>query len=229
MEIEQAHIEVIGRAKDFIYIETQFLRARSIVDALVEAARRQPELRLVLLLPSAPQEVLFDDATDSPHRHGEWLQIGGIDAVVAAYGERVGLYSLVNRNHHAPTDDRRSIDGHPVIYIHSKVCVIDHRLAIVSSANLNGRSLRWDTEAGVVWDEEAGVRAFEHRLWDAHLGSVFADRSLDRHGAELLALWNEAAQGGPSGAERLPYIAPFPYDAGRAFARKSWVVPDDLV
>lgn len=229
MEIEQAHIDAIRRAEGLIYIETQFLRSRSIVEALVEAAKRRPELRLIILLPSAPQEVLFEDATEPPHRHGEWLQIQCLEAVRTAYGDRVGLYSLVNRNQRAETNDRRSIDGHPVIYIHSKVFVVDHRLAIVSSANLNGRSLRWDTEAGVVWDDADGVTRFEQRIWDIHLGSLFADRQGKLSDSEIFDIWKEAATGGAENAERRSYIAAFPFEEGRAFARKSWFVPDDLV
>lgn len=229
MEIEQAHIDAIRQAEGLIYIETQFLRSRSIVQALVEAAKRRPELRLIVLLPSAPQEVLFEDATQSPHRHGEWLQIQCLEAVMEAFGDRVSLYSLVNRYQQAETNDRRTIDGHPVVYIHSKVFIVDHRLAIISSANLNGRSLRWDTEAGVVWDDADGVQAFEHRIWNAQLGSIFADRQGDGSDAALFDLWREAATGGPANAERRPYIAAFPFEEGRAFARKSWFVPDDLV
>ncbi|WPZ33970.1 phospholipase D-like domain-containing protein [Thalassobaculum sp. OXR-137] len=229
MEIEQAHIDAIRQAEGMIYIETQFLRSRSIVLELVAAAHRQPDLRLILLLPSAPQEVLYEDATEPPHRHGEWLQIQCLEAIRQAFGERAAFYSLVNRYQELETDDRRTIDGHPVIYIHSKVFIVDHRLAMISSANLNGRSLRWDTEAGVVWNDAEEVRAFEQRLWDYHLGSVFAGRRIAGRNEELFDLWKEAATGGPAEAERRPYIADFPFEEGRAFARKSWFVPDDLV
>lgn len=228
-EIEQAHIDAIRQAEGLIYIETQFLRSRSVVQALVDAARRQPELRLIVLLPSAPQEVLFDDATGTPHRHGEWLQVRCLETVQEAFGERAAFYSLVNRYAEAQEDGRRTIDGHPVVYIHSKVFIVDHRLAIVTSANLNGRSLRWDTEAGVVWEDVEAVTAFERRIWADHLGSVFDGREIGPDNAALFALWQEAAQGGPANAERRPYVAAFPFEEARAFARKSWFVPDDLV
>ncbi|MDF1793502.1 MAG: phospholipase D-like domain-containing protein [Thalassobaculaceae bacterium] len=234
LEIEQAHIEAIGQAERFIYIESQFLRSRSIVRALVDAAHTRPSLHLVILLPSAPQEVLFEGATDPTHRHGEWLQLAGLDAIIDAYGARAGVFSLVNRHRRAPvdeaqTDDRRSIGGHPVIYIHSKVCIVDHRKAIVSSANLNGRSLRWDTEAGVVWEDADGVRAFERRIWDAHLGSELSGKASLGDDDAQFRLWIEAAEGGFAAAERRSSIAPYPLDAARAFARRSWFVPDNLV
>ncbi len=44
--------------------------------------------------------------------------------------------------------DRDRLGGAPMIYVHAKVSIFDRSAAIVSSANLNGRSLRWDTEAG---------------------------------------------------------------------------------
>ena len=138
-EIEQAHIDAIRQAEGMIYIETQFLRSRTIVLELVKAAHRHPNLRLIVLLPSAPQEVLYEDATEPPHRHGEWLQIQCLDDVQKAFGTRAAFYSMVNRYQELATDDRQSIDGHPAVYSHSKVFVVDHRLAIVSSAILNGR------------------------------------------------------------------------------------------
>ena len=234
MEIEKAHIDAIRQAERMIYIETQFLRSREIVQALVEAGTQKPALRLIVLLPSAPQEVLFEGATGSPHRHGEWLQLECVDAVLRAFGDRVAFYSLVNRSHSHETEDRGSIDGHPVIYIHSKVFIVDHRLAIISSANLNGRSLRWDTEAGMLWKDEEQVRAFEQRLWENHLGSSFDAQKIqakttEARNAELFGLWKLAGQGGPEGGVKPSYIAPFPYQEGKDFARKSWFVPDDLV
>lgn len=229
IEIERAHLEVIGQARDFIYIETQFLRSPEIVRALVHAAEHSPDLRLVLLVPSAPQEVLFEDATDPAHRHGEWLQLTGVDALIEAFGDRFAMFSLINRQRHEPTDDRRTIGGHPVVYIHSKVCIVDHRVAIVSSANLNGRSLRWDTEAGVVWEDGNGVRAFEHRLWRGHLGAFFDGRDTHEPADDLVRLWRAASESDGALGDRPPYVAPYPLEETRRFARRSWVVPDDLV
>lgn len=228
LEIERAHVEAIGRAELFIYIETQFLRSPEIVRALCDAARRAPDLRLVLLIPSAPQEVLFENAQDPAQRHGEWLQVRGLDRLIAAFGDRFAAFSLINRRRRDSRDDRRTIGPHPVVYIHSKVCVVDHREAIVSSANLNGRSLRWDTEAGVIWKDGDAVRAFEERLWRRHLGAVFDGQDMTLPPKKLLDLWNAA------GEERAPsdrpsFVAPYPLEESRSFARRSWAVPDNLV
>ena len=69
-----------------------------------------------------------------------------------------------------------------MIYIHSKLMIVDDRYVIVGSANLNERSLAGnrDTEDCVaVWpsgpatekDCVTEIRRFRGRLWDEHLGS----------------------------------------------------------
>ena len=44
--------------------------------------------------------------------------------------------------------------------------MFDDALACVSSANLNGRSFRWDTEAGVAFDLPADVRRLRRRCFE---------------------------------------------------------------
>jgi phosphatidylserine/phosphatidylglycerophosphate/cardiolipin synthase-like enzyme len=49
----------------------------------------------------------------------------------------------------AARDTPAVLSGSPIIYLHSKVLVTDRDFAMVGSANLNGRSMRWDTEAAL--------------------------------------------------------------------------------
>jgi len=227
-EIEQAHIDAFATARDLIYIETQFLRSQRIAEALARAGRATPKLRLVIVLPAAPEDVLFEGNDGPAARHGEWLQVRALDRIKSAFGDRVGLFSLVgSAGGEESGRPRQEIDGRPVVYVHSKVTVIDHRLAIVSSANLNGRSLHWDTEAGLVWSDADRVPAFEKRLWQTHLNGVADDALGDNDGAADLSVWRDATQQ-TRGADA-PQVAAYPIEKARRFARRAWFIPNDLV
>lgn len=45
--------------------------------------------------------------------------------------------------------------------IHAKIIVVDGQQGIVSSANLDGCSMGWDTETGVTLDADAATALFE--------------------------------------------------------------------
>ena len=59
-----------------------------------------------------------------------------------------------------------------MVYVHSKLLIVDDRVAVVGSANVNDRSMRGDrdTELGVVVDAPESVKKLRTRLWRAHLG-----------------------------------------------------------
>jgi len=78
--IEDAHIALVRGAKTLLYIETQFFRHRPLAEALAERARECPGLRLVMLLPAAPEEIAFDDRNGLDSRYGERLQADCIDS-----------------------------------------------------------------------------------------------------------------------------------------------------
>jgi phosphatidylserine/phosphatidylglycerophosphate/cardiolipin synthase-like enzyme len=57
--------------------------------------------------------------------------------------------------------------------------VIDDRLLIVGSANLNDHSMFNDTEAALVTDDAELATATRHRLWAEHLECSMAEASGD--------------------------------------------------
>ncbi|PJK27486.1 phospholipase D-like domain-containing protein [Minwuia thermotolerans] len=191
--ISAAIEEIVGAARRFLYIETQYLRARSVTDRLIRAARENPELEIILLLPLAPDRLDPDAGWSTPTRHGHWLQYRNIRRLRRALGERVGVFTLVSRqpagDDDAPED---TVLGARGIYVHAKTIVADDRIAMVGSANLNGRSLALDTEAAILWRQPAAVREFRQRLWHHHLGFAMPD-DFDPARHSALALWNRAA------------------------------------
>ena len=67
--------------------------------------------------------------------------------------------------------ERASLDGAPIIYLHAKASVFNNELAVVSSANLNGRSMRWDTEAGLAFRKPEEGSMFREVLQQSVLDS----------------------------------------------------------
>ncbi|MEO1399038.1 MAG: phospholipase D-like domain-containing protein, partial [Pseudomonadota bacterium] len=77
--------------------------------------------------------------------------------------------------------------GSPIIYVHNKVFVQDRALAFVGSANMNGRSLRWDTEVGVTLTDRGHVavlrKAVHRHWWRKNLTEAWAEP------AKMQPLW----------------------------------------
>jgi len=168
-ELYQAHLDHISQAQQLIYFETQFFRDLRIAEALARAADTRPDLGLIVVLPAAPEDVAFDGNTSSDARFGEYQQASCVQTVRNAFGPRVGLFSPA-RPLRMTGSGRDTLHKSPIIYVHAKVSIFDDKAAIVSSANLNARSLSWDTEAGVTLDKPSDVtglrqRVFQHWLW----------------------------------------------------------------
>jgi phosphatidylserine/phosphatidylglycerophosphate/cardiolipin synthase-like enzyme len=227
-EIETAHADWIRRAEGLIYIETQYFRNRRMARRLAQAAREQPGLKLILILPAAPDDVAFEGATGLDARLGEFLQAKCLRILRRGFGRRlfVGGAAQPRRTR---ARGRAQLKGAPLVYIHAKVSIFDDRAAIVSSANLNGRSLRWDSEAGVVLTDPRDVGTLRQRLMAHWLpGGVGADffdpeRALDawrRLAARNARLPPEKRRG-----FLLPYNLRSAEDFGRAFP----LVPDEMV
>jgi phosphatidylserine/phosphatidylglycerophosphate/cardiolipin synthase-like enzyme len=227
-EIESAHHAAMQAAQRLIYIETQYFRDRRMARLLAREARRKPDLKLILILPAAPDDVAFEGATGLDARLGEFLQSKCLRILRRGFGRRlfVGGAAQPRRSRDR---GRAQLKGAPLVYIHAKVSIFDDDLAIVSSANLNGRSLRWDTEAGLVITDPATVANLRHRLMDHWLpqgaGADYFD--LDR---ALHAWWALAARNAKvSPGARRGFILPYNQREAEVFGRAFPLVPDEMV
>ncbi|MEL7211352.1 MAG: phospholipase D-like domain-containing protein [Pseudomonadota bacterium] len=167
-EIAEAHRAAIARSEELIYFETQFFRDETLARWLAARALEQPALSLILILPAAPEEIAFHDDWGPDTKFGEHLQVKCIDILHDAFAERVFIGAPAQLRHHS-TPGRDTHYDAPIIYLHAKVSLFDDHTGIVSSANLNGRSFRWDTEVGVQTETMQEVaqlktRCFEHWL-----------------------------------------------------------------
>ncbi|WP_461022502.1 phospholipase D family protein [Thalassiella azotivora] len=184
--IARAYAKALRRARRLVYVEDQYLWSTDVARVFAEALRREPELRLVAVVPRHPRQDSQLSAAAANLGHAQALRL-----VREAGGERVQVLDLENR------------EGRPV-YVHAKVCVVDDVWASVGSDNFNRRSWTHDSEltAAVLDDRRDereprdpaglgdGARRFARdlrlRLWREHLDRA-DDGSQDRSdGGDLL-------------------------------------------
>jgi len=132
-EIEHLFIEQIGRARRFIYAESQYFASRRIAEAI---ALRVSE-------PDPPEIVLVNPLTAEG-----WLEQTAMDAA------RVRLLHAIAEDDHA---GRFRVfvpltSGGAQIYVHAKLMIVDDEIIRVGSANMNNRSMGLDTECDVFID-----------------------------------------------------------------------------
>lgn len=162
-EIEDTHMACFQAARHLIHIETQFLRSRAIASALAKAAVGNPDLHLVMILPALPESLAFHGEDGLDTRFGMNLQQEAVALVQEAFGDRAVFASPV-RPVMASRDSLASLAGSPMVYVHNKVLVKDDDFALVGSGNLNGRSMRWDTEAAVAITDPLHMQTLRARL-----------------------------------------------------------------
>lgn len=224
-----AVLEIIRSARWYLYIENQFLRDGKIGRVIEEQMFRERSLQLIMLLPAAPDVVAFEGDRSHGQRQGEWRQLRVVDNLAQGFSERAGAFTLAGAwqpQSDAVDMDRAAVARRGIVYLHSKVMIADDRVAHVSSANLNARSLRMDTEAGVTWRGD-GVAAFRQRLWAQHLGPPTPTEG------DVLTPWraaaaaNVAGRPGPFAPGR--FVMPWDREATADFAGWRPFVPDRYV
>lgn len=81
------------------------------------------------------------------------------------------------------------------VYVHSKVTIMDDVLTVISSANLNTRSMQVDTELGIIMECADVAEGLRKRLWDLHTNKNFAANPDDMHdyavAKEAFRKWGE--------------------------------------
>ena len=231
-EILKGHLTLIRRSKRLIYLETQFFRDRQLARTLADAARKNPDLGLIVILPAAPEEVAFEASDDLDSRFGEFLQARCLRKVRKAFGDRVFIGAAAQPRAASKTykkSSRERLRGADLVYIHSKVSIFDDTEAIISSANLNGRSLRWDTEAGVFLSqgktvEEVRKKIFGHWLPPDAKEEYFA---LDTAVRAWRRIAIQNARRAPE--DRKGFLLPYDLKAAEEFGVQLPGVPEEMV
>ena len=227
-EIEAAHLSAAKRAERLIYLETQFFRDRGFARTLARRARACPSLHLILLLPAAPDDVAFSGSQSADARFGEFLQSRCLRILRRGFGPRLLLVSPA-RPCKGGGEGRDTLEDAPIIYVHSKVSVFDDSRAILSSANLNGRSLRWDTEAGLDLTHPGQVAALRAAVMGAWLPKGHGSAATAPETA--FGVWQDLAlkEAGTPPEDRRGLIVPHDPKPARIFGRPLPGVPDEIV
>lgn len=233
-EIGAATMMLARRAQGLIYLETQFFRDRKLAKVLARVGRENPNLGLILILPAAPEDIAFDGNDGLDARFGEYLQARALRTLARGFGARLFVGGAAQPRNAPPPDrggnGRDRLNGAPLVYIHAKVAIYDDRAAIVSSANLNARSLRWDTEAGVYINSSRDVQALRHRLV-AHWLPQEADEALFRADLSAVAAWRGLALANARRrpADRRGFLLPYDLRAAERFGAAVPGVPEEVV
>ena len=185
-EIEALYLRAIGSAERLIYIENQYLTSDAIAQALVKRLGERPDLEVVLVSPRTPHGWM-EAKTMGVGRLRFWQHIEK-----AGFAERVRLVAPV------VTDK----DGKPVdVMVHAKALFVDDRLMTVGSANLNNRSMGFDSECnlaieGTDDDLRQRIAAVRNSLLAEHLGLSVDEvkRRLEDESGSVLALIDGAAE-----------------------------------
>jgi phosphatidylserine/phosphatidylglycerophosphate/cardiolipin synthase-like enzyme len=219
--IARGYRKAFGLARSLVYIEDQYLWSGDVVEALCDAVRRSPDLRVLAVVPRYPDA---DTGLSGPAN-----RLGRIDALARLYRAgpgRVGVHDVENAA------------GTP-IYVHAKVCVVDDVWVTCGSDNVNRRSWTSDSELTVaVVDPERDLReprdvtgtgdgarvlprTLRMRVMAEHLGVAADDErlldpvaSFDLWAARARALddWHDTGSAGarPPGRARVHRPVPVP-------------------
>ncbi|MCB1339738.1 MAG: phospholipase [Pseudooceanicola sp.] len=228
-EIAIAHEHCARRARRLIYVETQYFRDLKFARYLGNLAMDNPNLSMILILPGAPEEIAFARRAVIDARFGEFLQSRALRVLMSAFGRRLFIGGAAQPRRAKAVNGRDVLHGAPLVYIHAKVSIFDETAAIVSSANLNGRSLRWDSEAGVMIPDRDDVRTLRRAVFAHWLpkgaGDAFHDSARAVTAWRRLALEN--ARKAPE--DRQGFILPYDVKAAEKDAAEVPLVPDEMV
>ncbi len=228
-EVERAHYMAIRRSRQLIYLETQFLRHFPLARALARRARECPDLRLIVVLPAAPEDVAFSSSRGLDARFGEYQQVRSLSRLRAGFGSDRMVVASPVQPRERDSDGRDTLEEAPLIYVHSKVSVFDGFGATVTSANLNGRSLRWDTEAGIYLNRPEHVAELRRRVMGHWLpkdaGDAFFDPATAFDHWRRLVEFNSASP--PE--KRRGFLVRYDSDAAREVATPAPGMPEEIV
>ena len=76
------------------------------------------------------------------------------------------------------------------IYVHSKLLVVDDVFSLLSSANINTRSMHTDSELGLAAPDYELAKRWREELWGLHVGASFNDGAGNCSGLENFNEWN---------------------------------------
>jgi phosphatidylserine/phosphatidylglycerophosphate/cardiolipin synthase-like enzyme len=171
--ILEAYTRALCSAREFVYLESQFLWSTQVVEILADKLRNPPSdrFRVVVLLPAKPN-------------NGADTTRGQLAALVRADDG--------NGRFLATTITARTGGLAGPLYVHAKVGIVDDAWLTIGSANLNEHSFFNDTEMNIITCEPEIARDTRLRLWAEHLELPVA-RLAGEPAAVIDELWRPIA------------------------------------
>ncbi|MGZ4902334.1 MAG: phospholipase D-like domain-containing protein [Halobacteriota archaeon] len=199
--ILEAYERAIANARDFIYLENQYVTNKAIIRMLQHALKRNPTLQIIILLNETP------DVPNYIFRQHDVLRRLGLN-VEKPFIEHphVGVFTLWSKGFE---EGRLTLQR---CYVHSKVGIVDDMWATIGSANLDGPSLDGADEFRLFanprkhrsmelnavmcdpYDSNQNlscITQFRQSLWAEHL--EINDALLSRPSDGWLSLWRNIA------------------------------------
>jgi phospholipase D1/2 len=177
--VERLYLDMIAKARRYIYIENQYFTSQKIGDAL---GARLDE-------PDGPEIIVLTRQLS----HG-WLED------VTMHTLRIRLVkALRERDKHGKIrvlyPDVCGLDDGTCVDLHSKVMIIDDEWLRIGSANLSNRSMGLDTECDITMEArgdptlQRAIRKARDTLLAEHLGAEreVLERELEKHGGSMAA------------------------------------------
>ncbi len=154
-EVESLWLDMIGAARDYLYIENQYFSSASLTRALAESLGQDSGPDIILVL---------------PRQTGGWLEQVTMDEL-----RRHRLAALTEADRHNRLrvfyPHQPGLADDECISVHAKLAIMDDRLVRVGSANTSNRSMGLDSECDLAIDtpDEPGPAALLDRLLAEHL------------------------------------------------------------
>ena len=227
--IHSAYLQLIFDAKHFIYIENQFFISRSagkpVINSISEALIKRIEMAIdldekflvIVVLPLLPA---FEGSVDDPSAavlrvqlHWEYRTISrGKKSIYSRLREKtpnpekyIRFFSL--RTHEIISETPVT----EMIYIHSKLLIVDDTTVVIGSANVNDRSMNGDRDAelavvikdsekiySVMNQQEVKVSRFAYNfrmnLFKEHSGCQDEEVLKDPLSEEFFKVWDKRAK-----------------------------------
>jgi len=163
--IYSAYLHLINLANHFIYIENQFFisstagdpvknqLAQALVDRIKYAFAHKEAFKVIVVMPLLPA---FEGSVDDPAAAVLRVQLYWEYQTISSLYEQLKQSGIEDPTHYIAFYGLRTHavmpEGNPateIVYVHSKVMIVDDCYALIGSANINDRSLLGDRDSEV--------------------------------------------------------------------------------
>ncbi|KAL4449779.1 hypothetical protein ABPG74_008152 [Tetrahymena malaccensis] len=192
--IQIAYLTLINESKHFIYIENQFFMSShagaplrnqisvALVQRIKKAAQNQENFLVVVILPLLPG---FEGEIDSPNSNVMKIQLHWEYQTICRGGTSILEDLATDPNIPDPSKyikffglrTHSVINNKPVtemVYVHSKMMIIDDQIAIIGSANINDRSLKGNRDSEIAAIVEDNDQVTSKMDGEPYMASKFA-------------------------------------------------------